>query len=287
MKVYLWGAIILSLLSACSQDSIFEGVSQDSSKDTKIEQARIDLDNSNYDQVISDLSSIYNTTAINPVAAQLLASAYMGKAGVDLTIFVVNSSSSGVDPYNAVSSMISSSSVTVTKNGRYIDKSLMPTILENITNSKKALQVLTEKGKASNNDKIQLGIVSAAHFIMNLGIKTADGLSNARTSFSVPINTIAFKLYAENNYWFLIKPSTFKETTSDGTSSSFQDDLKNINDAILVFSEVYPKSNRIKDQLNSFLYSALDVTSDVTVTDDLIMTYTSTGLNNFVQRLAD
>lgn len=298
MKVYLWGAVILLLLSACSQDSIFEGVSQDSSKDTKIEQARIDLDNSNYDQVISDLSSIYTTTAINPDVAQLLASAYMGKAGIDLTIFIADSSSSGIDPYDAVASMISSSDVTVSNNGRYIDGTLMTDYLENISLAEEILQVLVEMGKASNDAKIQLGVASALHFIMNVGNMTADGLnttlklipvSNRKPgTVPVPINTTAFQLYAlSHEYsWPLIIPSTYVDSTSTGTTSSFANDLLNINNAVVAFSEAYPKTNRMRDDLNAFLYSALGIESDVPVTNELIMAYTSTGVNNYVQSLA-
>jgi hypothetical protein len=298
MKVYLWGAIILLLLSACSQDSLLEGISQDSGKDAKVEQARIDLDNSNYDQVISDLSSIYNTTAINPDVAQLLASAYMGKAGIDLTIFIANSSSSGIDPYNAVTSMISSSDVTVSNNGRYIDGTLMTDYLENISLAEEILQVLVEKGKASNDAKIQLGVASAVHFVMNVGNMTADGLnttlklipvSNRKPgTVPVPINTTALHLYTLSSeyHWSSINPSTYVDSTSNGAISSFDNDLLNIHNAIVAFSEAYPKTNRMRDHLNAFLYSALGIEPEVPITNELIMAYTSTGLNNYVQNLA-
>jgi hypothetical protein len=297
MKAYLWGIVILLLLSACSQDSILEGISQDSGRDSKIEQARINLNNSNFDQVISDLSLMYTTSAIDTDVAQILASAYMGKAGVDLTVFISTSTSSGLNPFDIAGTLITSSSVTIKDKGRYIDGSLITKILDNITKAEETLLALEKYGKASSDDRIQLGIASAAHFIMNLGNKTADGLnttllspyesSRKPGSVPVPINSKAYNLYVTGNtyYWPFIVPSTYIYVVSTNLSS-FQRDLININNAVNAFSAAYPKNNPMRNSLNSFLYSALGVKPEVTITDELIMTYTSTGVYNYVQSIA-
>jgi hypothetical protein len=278
MKAYLWGAVILLLLSACSQDSIFEGISQDSSHNSKIEQARIDLDNSNYDQVISDLSAIYTTQALDPKVGQLLASAYMGKAGIDLTIFIANSTSSGIKPFDVVASMISSPKVTVDGQKRNIASSLMPDFLGNITKAKEPLQVMAEKGKAAPDDIIQLGIASATHFIMFMG--------NATKYKDMPINTAAYKATGLSG----VGPDNFIVITTSGGIPSYQKDLININNALTAFSNAYPEPNEMRDRLNDFLYdflySALGTKPDVTVTDELIMECTSAGLNSYAQSLA-
>jgi hypothetical protein len=275
MKAYLWGAVILLLLSACSQDSILEGISQDSSRDSKIEQARIDLDNSNYDQVISDLSTIYTTAALDPNVGQLLASAYMGKAGIDLTIFIANSNSSGLNPFDVVASMISSSNVTVDGEGKYIASTLMPDMLGYITNAEETLQVMAEKDKAAPDDIIQLGIDSATHFIMFLG--------NATKYENMPINTAAYKATTLSG----VGPKNFVVVTTSGGIPSYQQDLININNAVIAFSNAYPKPNEMRDSLNNFLYSALGTTSGVSVTDELIMKLTTAGLNDYVHSFAN
>jgi hypothetical protein len=274
MKACLWGTVILLLLSACSQDSVLEGISQDSSKDTKIEQARIDLDDSNYDQVITDLSTIYTTKALDPRVGQLLASAYMGKAGIDLTIFIAGSTSSGLNPFDVVASMISSSDVTIVEKKKYIDSTNMPKMLGYIANAKETLQVMEEKDKAAPDDIIQLGIASATHFIMFIG--------NATKLKLMPINTDAYKASTLSG----VGLSNFVVPTTSGGITSYQKDLINIKNAVITFSNAYPKPNKMRDRLNDFLYSALGTTPDVTVTDELIMEYTSVGLYNYVQSLA-
>jgi hypothetical protein len=291
MKAYLWGAVILLFLSACSQDSILEGISDDSSHGSKIEQARIDLDNSNYDQVISDLSAIYTTKALDPEVGQLLASAYMGKAGIDLTIFISNSNSSGLNPFDVVASMISSSNVTINENGEFIDGTLMPNILDYITKAKDALQLMVDKEKSTNDDTIQLGIASAVHFIMYTGNNTADALNltlykpkeseHVPGQVPVPINTAAYSYYhtTKDYYWSYVNPGSYY-------APPIQEDLININNAINAFSKVYPKPNEMRDRLNAFLHSALGKELDDPVTSELIMAYTSAGLNNYVQSLA-
>jgi hypothetical protein len=281
MKAYICGAVILLLLSACSQDSIFEGIAQDSGRDSKIEQARIDLDNSKYDQVISDLSTMYTTAALDRNVGQLLSSAYMGKAGIDLTIFIANSSSSGLNPFDVVASMISSSNVTIEEERKYIDETLMPDILGYIITADETLQVMAEKGKATPDDTIQLGFASATHFILFMG--------NATKYDLMPINTAAYKKSALLG----VGPGNFAVITTSGGITPYQQDLMNINNAVIAFSKVFPKpneTNEMKDSLNDFLYdvlsSALGTTSGVTVTDELIMECTSAGLYKYAQSLA-
>ena len=104
--------------------------------------------------------------------------------------------------------MISSSNVTINSNGEFIDGTLMPNILDYITKSKETLQVMVEKGKATNDDTIQLGIASAVHFIMYTGNDTADALNHTLYKpiesehlpghVPVPINTAAYSYYQYN-----------------------------------------------------------------------------------------
>jgi hypothetical protein len=298
MKKYLWIVIIFVFLNACSNDSILQGISQDSSYDSKIEQASIDLDHSRYDDVILSLSVMYTTTALDPKVSQLLASAYMGKASVDLTNFLANYSSSGINQFDVMSNSISSPNVTTDSSGKYIAGTLIPDTLTDITKAKEILQVLAIKEIATNDDIVQLGFASATHFIFYLGNKTADALNETLkypdTSdqqpgiVPVPLNTTAYKSYRSSDQykWSNVTPKSFTEDTFDGTPTSYQEDLININNAVISFSQTYNKPNEMKDALNTFLHAALDVQTEVLVTDELIMTYTSEGLYDYVQRLS-
>ena len=132
MKAISLGIVFLMLLSACSQDSIFEGISSDSGRDSKLYQAQVDLDNSDFDQVISDLSAMYTTASIDAKVSKLLASAYMGKAGVDVSTFLALSTSSGLNPYDSMGFVIDSDSVVADEDARFIKADSISDGLKNI-----------------------------------------------------------------------------------------------------------------------------------------------------------
>jgi hypothetical protein len=87
-----------------------------------------------------------------------------------------------------------------------------------------------------------------------------------------------------------VGPGNFAVITTSGGITPYQQDLMNINNAVIAFSNAYPKPNEMKDRLDDFLYdilsSALGTTSGVTVTDELIMECTSKGLYKYAQSLA-
>jgi hypothetical protein len=65
------------VLSGCG-DNLFEGMSDDDSKESKLEDTRIALNKSNYDRALSILGKL---NPYNPEVAKYVCSAYMGKAG--------------------------------------------------------------------------------------------------------------------------------------------------------------------------------------------------------------
>jgi len=296
------------ILSACSNDSVFEGVSENTGYDAKIEEAAMDLDNGNYDKVITDLSVVYNTTNLRPEAGRLLASAYMGKAWVDTTYFVENSPDSDMDIFDILASVISSPEVVLADTDddevleRYIEGTVMPDRLGSISRAIEILESLERNGAATVDDLIQLGIASSVHFIMYLGNSTADALnitlsssdpaSHDHGAVPVPINTGAYQYYrssstTDHKYsWSRVTATSFRETSGE-VLPSYQEDLMNINDAVAAFSEAYPDSDAMRDSLDAFLHAALGETQGAIITDDLILNYTTLGIYEYVQDLAD
>jgi len=298
MRKYILGTIIsLFLVNGCSQDSIFEGIAKDSGYEVLIGEAKEDLDDGRYDQVIESLSSIYTTTAINPEVGQILASAYMGKASVDTTILVSNATSSGLMPFDTAASMLSSSSITVDENGRFIDTSLFDEILDSITNAKSTIYSLEKFNAASHDDIIQLGIASAAHLILYVGGKTSDALNPTLSDYDnsnddnslvpIPIDSAAYTYYSKSTDYYFgnLGPASFNDKTADGSAYLFQEDLININHAIASFSAQYPGDNNFRACLDNFMRSVLYADSGVEVTDDLIMAYTTSGLYTYIVSL--
>jgi hypothetical protein len=288
MRKITWGSFLLLIsLSACSGDSFLEGISQSSGYDAKIEDASIALDSSNYDKVISDLAVMYDTTALNLDVGRLLSSAYMGKAWIDLTYLIANSTSTGINPFDAVASALSSPNILtgIVEGGtsRYIEKEKIGDLIKNINDARSILYTFRERGLATDDDMIKLGIASSMHFIMYVGDKT-DYVSFLGEPVNplVPINIKAYRYYQLNS--LLPGPGVYYEPPP---ITPYQQDLIDIHHAVIAFSDAYPKPNELRASLNAFLYSVLGVGSDVPVTDELIIsTCTSTGIFTYVQSLA-
>jgi hypothetical protein len=90
MRNLIVTAMICLTLVACSDDSLFEGFSEDTSYDSDTENASIALDDLHYEQVIFLLEDGYNAVSPDPARSRLLASAYMGLAQVDPVRFIVS-----------------------------------------------------------------------------------------------------------------------------------------------------------------------------------------------------
>jgi hypothetical protein len=286
MRKAISGFFLFILLTACSNDSLFEGIAESSGYDAKIEDAAIALDNSDYDKAISDLAVIYDTTALKPEVGRLLSSAYMGKAWVDLTYFIANSTSTGINPFDAIASALSSPDIsTGTVEGgtsRYIAKEVVGDLIQNINNARSILYTFHKKNLATDDDTIKLGIASSIHFIMYVGDKTDWMFGQNPINPFVPINMRAYRYYQLER----ILPSAIAYSEPPPITP-YQQDLIDINNAVIAFSHANPKPNDMRNTLNAFLYSVLGVGTDVPVTDELIIaTCTSTGIWTYVQSLA-
>lgn len=306
MQIYLLASLIWLLLSACSDDSIFQGFSENTSRASIIEQASLDLDKGHYDKVVSDLSIHYNTTGPDPDIGQRLASAYMGLSWVDLTRFIEQSENPDII-FDVVSSMVSSPLITVatdpaqTAGALFIDGDYTATLLDNISKAKRTLSFMDQNSLASPDDIIQLGYASAVHFIFYIGSKTADALnktldsdgSEDPTYVPLPLDTMAYIYYRTSSVtdrkyrWDWVDVSDFEDTTNTDGIYPYQEDLICIRDAISASAELYPQENAPSESLDMFLRSVLGASPETELTDDIIMAFTSTELFNYVQRLAN
>ncbi|HPC46957.1 MAG TPA: hypothetical protein PLW83_02850 [Deltaproteobacteria bacterium] len=317
MTRYLMTAFAaLLLLGACSNDSVFEGISENTDRDAILEDSSSALSRGDYSYVISCLGVVYTTTAIDPEVSRLLASAYMGRTGLDFTLFMRHiTGSSSTHPFDVVASMISSPYGTTTGSERYLSGNAVEgkkedgtayeiDLLETISRARRILETLETAGLASDDDIIQLGFASAAHFILHVGNQTANSLNTTFRYYSqpslwkygtvpVPINTYAYHYYKTSQStdfkyrWYLVDPASYRERTLGGEPTTCQKDLLSIRDAIEAFDRSYPGQNDLRDALDAFLRSALGVTDGADISDSLILAYSSSGVYAFVNRLAD
>jgi hypothetical protein len=195
-------SLLMALLAGC-ESNMLSPLADDSSKEANLEEAKMALDDGKYDSAISALSSYKGSS--DPEVAGILSSAYMGKAGLDLTYMLEHIDANNTANFDVIASAFSlkttdqlnASSSVLYKAGsdatpRYITTGSVVMLLTNLS---LAQNYLTTSLAANSGDKnvtddltVQLGIASALHFIIDIGYTIAEV-----KDCNIPINQAAYK----------------------------------------------------------------------------------------------
>ena len=318
MKNILALSFLVLLLAGCSNDSVFQGMADDSGRDARKADAAIALDNRQYDEVIDSLAELYNTNALDPQVSRLLGSAYMGKAGIDATGFIGYESDSEDDIFDIVrSSLLLNPSPWVPDNdqtsqltcnvddltvlmtssgGDYIDGHCIDSIIEYLDKAKRIFYVLQHKNMATPSDRIQYSILSAVHFGMLIGNDTARALSPSlnfsdptQGSVPVPINKSAYYLLRNGQIWSRSYSGSWhiisgnEHTFFRTPLSYYQEDLMIMLDSLDAYEDMGIENDFVKDDIESLLLNILQNPSgDI---EDAINTMTTAGITGYIQNV--
>jgi|GEM_PF-502079 len=322
MKKIMIASILMLSFFGCSNDSVFEGLSDDSSMEATLEQAAIDLDDGNYEEVINSLAGIYTTTALDPEVARLLASGYMGKAGIDLTNFIFYSADDEADNFDSIEATLSlylapedededddepacnvsnGSVLIVDGDGVFIDGHCIEEMIYSLDRAKEIISDLQAAELDTPGDHIQLGLTAAVHYVFIVGNTTADALNTTLRypegdnrykpgSVPVPINKEAYRLYKySDDYdytWYDVDAEDFYEQDNDGDGlTRYQEDLINVYDAIHAIDQAISQPNEIRDELEEFLREVLSMPTGEITDDTIIETVTSTGIFEYIDNI--
>lgn len=320
---------LLLFLSGCSNDSAFEGISDDSSHTAVIEEAAIAVDDRNYTSAINLLAEVYNTTSPDPRVTRLLSSAHMGRAGVDFVSLIsfagleeredFDMVAEYLDLYPApeldddddVESLCDAESRTVLvfvdendrnydlyKNARFIDGHCIGDFIDNLEQAQYVLKVLIARDRHSPDDEIQLGVASAAHFVMITGNSVADAM-NFTLAYNdvedqkpgmipVPIDKDAYLYYINFSggvqyNWSRVDEGDFGgETNGPDVLNSYQEDLIDVYNAILAFDRATAEQNDVREALEFFLEFALLMPTTGIDESTIISTMTTSGVYDLV-----
>ena len=318
MKKILALSFLVLLIAGCSNDSVFQGMADDSTRDAKKADAAIALDNKQYDAVIDSLAELYNTNALDPQVSRLLGSAYMGKAGIDATGFIGYESDSENDIFDIVRSSLllnpspwipnNSDTSTLSCNvedltvlmtssgGDYIDGHCVDSIIEYLDKAKRIFYVLQYKNMATPSDRIQYSILSAIHFGMLIGNDTARALNPSLNSSNptpgsvpVPINKSAYYLLRNEQIWSRSYSGNWDIiSNSDHTFyrtplNYYQEDLLIMNDALKAYEDLGVEDDFVKDDIESLLRNILQNPSGDL--EDAINTMTTAGITSYIQNV--
>ncbi len=91
----LCGGLLAGALLACGDENLFESLADDNTTVAEVESAKIAIDNGNFTQAIATLQGLCGTSTTAPTCdaetASLLASAFAGRAGLNVFDLIENS----------------------------------------------------------------------------------------------------------------------------------------------------------------------------------------------------
>ncbi len=266
-------ALLLMAIVGCDSNTL-EPLADDSSREATLEEARMALDDGNYDKAINALSGYKEST--DPVIAGILSSAHMGKAGLDLTYLLENIDSSDANNFDVIASAYSlqttdqlnaSSSVLYKAETygtpHYITTASVLGILTNLSVAQDYLNTSLVANPGNDDLTIQLGIASALHFIIDIGYIIAEV-----KGCNIPINQAAYKAVFPqkpdiatlgNQVDAYLSSNSAELGTFNGDIAGLRNDLWNIYLTAEVFVENLGSDEDITREFNEFIADLLGI----------------------------
>lgn len=268
---YLLLIVILFAFYGCDSNML-GSIANDSSDAAVIEEATIALNDGNYDEAIDLLEGKFDPASPDPEVGRILASAYMGKAGIDLTYIIENSESGGDDSFDSIASALSlevtsqaqaasfvQAKAEASTDPRFIVTSSVATLLTYLADSQEILNALVDYYTDNNitahdDDVVQLGMASALHFIMQIGYCAGDS-----RNYNTPVNKYAYQeVFPDDQDWvtLLIALAAYIDSHSD-VILSLQEDLSNVYAAVVVLITNNGADDDVADEFNDFMRELL------------------------------
>ncbi len=304
MKKLVYFFILLFMFFSYGCDTnVMEPVADDSSYEAALEEARMALDKGRYDKAINRLVTHYDFIEPDPEAARILSSAYMGKAGVDLTYVIELSGAEDQDSYDVIANALTpgttsdmfpqqetdASALSVyaaaAPGARFIDQTRVADMLDAIGEAKQFLLDLSfyyreNNLSPENDDIVKLGMASAFSFIM----KVSETVT-AITGTNAPINKPAYSgVFPPRERESLLNSLETYLSDHPDVTEGLAEDLINVHAAIGVMVDEIGRDEDITEDFNQFLRDILGLADYVMITEETIRVYlTSTQIMQFVR----
>ncbi|MEW6683667.1 MAG: hypothetical protein AB1451_12210 [Nitrospirota bacterium] len=173
-----WVGLLAGALGACGDQNLFESLADGNTAEAKIESAKIAIDNGNYTEAIAILQGLCGT---NPSAvtcdaetASLLASAYSGRAGLNVFDLIENSVNTTIGATNSFSSF----------------SILMPSpSAGDVADLHAAVEILANLSNPTPNQYLQMAISAMADIVVTAGVELTNGFKPNGRPNTVPTLT--------------------------------------------------------------------------------------------------
>jgi hypothetical protein len=271
-KVLLAGTVILLMAIMGCESNMLGSLADESSKEAKIEEAKIAIDDGNYQKAITTLNSYKNSP--DPKIAGLLASAHMGAAGVDLTYMLEHTNVSDTNKFDVIASafflrtsdQLNASSSALYKaesdaSPRFITTDTAVGLLTDLSLAVGYLSISQRTNPDDDDLTVQLGIASALHFIIDIGYIVAEA-----KDCNIPINKAAYQMVFPQtpdlitlgnlvNTYLTINQTDLQEFKGDLAGLCL--DLWNVFLMVEVFKENIGPDEDITSSFNKFITDSL------------------------------
>gem|GEM_PF-2204632 len=167
--------LMMFMVWGCGENSVFDGLGNKETSQAKMEEAKIEMDKGNFSAAIQTLQELCGTDLAQATCDNetigLLASAYSGRAGVNL--------------FNLINT--AALTATGTTNSFSTFSTLLPTPTEsNKTDMASALTLLSGVFPRTPNQNLQLAVVAASHLVTGIGVDLTNGF-NTRTGAPIHV----------------------------------------------------------------------------------------------------
>lgn len=284
-RLLMIALVVSSLMGGCDSNTL-GFLADDSGKQADIEEARIAVDNGSYDKAIRLLQDRYNPATPDPEVAGILASAYMGRAGIDLTYILENIGGSYGGHFDIIASALRLP-LSGEDNARFIPMASLDDRLQSLERARSVLTARADhahaRGSASDDDAVvQRGIASALHFIMKTGALLGEFMGTDAPA-------------SQSAYQRLITANSDPAEQMDGLATyidarpedlvSLKTDLADIYEAVIVLIEKIGSDEDITRELEGFLCDLLGISrgSPEQSVTTAIHAYTGRSFTRFVQ----
>ncbi|MFZ5874996.1 MAG: hypothetical protein ACOYXU_01185 [Nitrospirota bacterium] len=162
-----WVGLLAAMLGACGDQNLFESMADDNSTTAEIESAKIAIDSGNFDDAIATLEGLCGTSPTAPTCdgetASLFASAYAGRAGVNVFDLIENS-------------------VNLTSGATLGSLATFSTLLPSPSTRDKsdlddAVELLGSLAAPTANQNLQLSIYAMANAVVTVGVDLTGGFN--------------------------------------------------------------------------------------------------------------
>lgn len=283
----LYLALVALFMTSGCDSNMLSPIADDDSREASIAEARMSLDKTDYDGAIAEVKGLYSPTRPDPDVCAVLASAHMGKAGLDLTYLIENIGEKDSGSHFDVIASALSLRVEQVGGARFVSTAdIRDRVLPEL---EQAMDILTAL-VSHNTDydyTVQRGMAAALHFVAAIG-SLAEKATGAPPGLEglAPVNEEAFRMFFSDDATVDSRLERLRNTLENDTATleTLRDDLAFVNDAVMDLVANIGPGEDITEEVNGFLRDILGLQGSGAINEqELRSAFTPQRLSDFIQ----